>query len=262
MNIIMEGFLWIFRFMTGACVFSFINVVIFRLPYRESIIHGKSRCPDCGRKLTVKELIPCISFLIQRGKCLGCGTSISKRYFFIECLGGAAFVFCGIFFGCGMSGLISLKGLLAFAYLGILTAMAWIDWDTGVICNRFLLWILLLALVSIHFYPELMLIERLSGMAVVALPMFWTVLLVDGVFRCGDIKLMACSGFLLGWRAMILAAFLGLAAGGIYRIAMPAKGKHGRNAHFVWGPFLAAGLGTAYFYGDIIFTRLLSAFGL
>lgn len=259
---ILEGFLWIFRFMTGACVFSFLNVVIYRLPFRESIVKGRSHCPDCGRTLTAKELIPCFSFLIQKGKCRGCGTAISGRYLFVECLGGAAFVFCGVCFGIGITGLISLKGLLAFAYLGILTVMAWIDWDTKVICDRFHIMILLLGAASTLMFPERMLIERLVGMVVIALPMFWIALLVDGAFGGGDIKLMASSGFLLGWRAMIPAAFLALLTGGIYCITMLARGKLGRKDHFAFGPFLAIGLGIAYFYGDAIFEWYLSVCGL
>ncbi len=262
MMIVLEGILWVFRFFAGACFFSFLNVVIYRLPFKESIVHGRSRCPDCGRTLTAKELIPCISFLIQKGKCVGCGVDISGRYLFVECLGGAAFVFCSAFFGHGISGLISLQGLIAFAYLGILTAVAWIDWDTRVICDRFHICILVLGMISIPLFPELLLMDRFVGMVIVALPMFWIAMLVDGAFGGGDIKLMASSGFLLGWHAMIPAFFFALMSGGIYCTCMLVKEKIGRKDHFAFGPFLAMGLAISFFYGDTIFGWYLSICGL
>lgn len=262
MIMILEGCLWAFRFMVGACIFSFLNVVIYRLPLGESVMHGRSHCPCCGRTLTAGELIPCFSYLIQRGKCRGCGLPISERYILIECLGGAAFVFCSAFFGYGISGVISFKGLAAFLYLAILTVVAWIDWDTRIILDRFHIGILVLGLISIPLYPELMLMERLVGMVVVALPMFWIALLVDGAFGGGDIKLMASSGFLLGWRATIFAMFIGLVTGGVYCIFMLAIGRLGRKDRFAFGPFLSVGLGIGYFYGDTVMRWYLSTCGL
>ncbi len=234
MIFIQEIFLWAFQFLIGACIFHFLNVVIYRLPTQESVVQGWNPCR-------------------------GCGMVFSGRYFLNGCLGGAAFVFCSAFFGSGVSGLISLKGLLAFSYMGILTVVAWIDWDTRVIYDRFHVAIFTLGLVSIPLFPEIALTQRLIGMAVVALPMFLLALLIAGAFGGGDIKLMAASGFLLGWRAMIPAVFLGILTGGVYCIWMLASGKLGRKDHFAFGPFLAIGLGIAYFYGETIMVWYLSA---
>ena len=76
---VLKGVLALLRFAVGACVFSFINVVIFRLPRGESVVRGRSHCPACGRILTARELIPCVSFLVQRGRCAGCKKPISGR---------------------------------------------------------------------------------------------------------------------------------------------------------------------------------------
>ena len=122
---VLYGILWLLRFAIGACVFSFFGVVICRLPAGESVVHGRSHCSSCGRMLTAGELIPCISYLALRGKCRGCGVRISGRYVLIELAGGVLFVCCSLFFGCGASGLLSLRGLLAFAYLGLLTMVAY-----------------------------------------------------------------------------------------------------------------------------------------
>lgn len=247
---VVYGILWLLRFAVGACVFSFFGVVISRLPAGKSVVRGRSHCPSCGRRLTAKELIPCVSYLALRRKCRGCGARISGRYFFIELAGGILFVCCGLFFGFGVTGLLSLRGLLAFVYLGILTMVAYIDWDTRIIYDRFHIVITLLGIASLALFPEHGLADRLAGTAVVAAPMLVLALFIDGAFGGGDIKLMAASGFLLGWRAILAAMFIGLLAGGVYCAAMLAGKKLARRDSFAFGPFLALGLGTAFFWGD------------
>lgn len=91
--------LWLLRFALGACVFSFLGVVVWRLPRRESVVKGRSHCPACGRTLSAAELIPCLSYLLQGGKCRGCGAKIPARDFWIEVLGGLCSCACAYAFG-------------------------------------------------------------------------------------------------------------------------------------------------------------------
>lgn len=248
---VLEGVVTLLRFMVGACVFSFTNVVIFRLPRGESVVRGRSRCPACGRTLTARELIPCVSFLVQRGRCFGCKKPISFRYFIGECLGGLALLCCGAWFGYSGRGLLlSPRGLLAFAYLAVLMAVAGIDWDTRVIYDRFHIAIAVLGVAALRLFPEHGLIDRLIGAGAVALPMLGLALCVEGAFGGGDIKLMAASGFLLGWQAILVAMFWGLVSGGVYCVWMMARGRLSRKDRFAFGPFLAAGLAASLFFGD------------
>lgn len=80
--------LWLLRFALGASIFSFLGVVIWRLPRGESVVKGRSHCPACGRTLSAAELVPCLSFLAQGGRCRGCGARIPARDFWLEVLGG------------------------------------------------------------------------------------------------------------------------------------------------------------------------------
>ena len=194
---VLNGILWLLRFAIGACVFSFFNVVIYRLPKGESVVHGRSHCMGCGKTLTAGELIPCVSYLIQGKKCRGCGGKISGRYFKVELAGGLAFVCCCAFFGYGELGLLSLRGLIAFAYLGILIIIALIDWDTKIIYDRFHIIIVLLGIAALWLFPEHPVADRLIGAAAVSLPMLLIAIAIEGAFGGGDIKLMAASGFLL-----------------------------------------------------------------
>lgn len=63
MLIVLESILWVIRFFFGACIFSFLNVVIDRLPRAESVVNGRSHCTNCGRVLHAWELIPCVSYI-------------------------------------------------------------------------------------------------------------------------------------------------------------------------------------------------------
>ncbi len=258
MRWLLEGILWILRFMIGASVFSFFNVVICRLPQGESVIRGRSNCPGCGRPLAAWEMIPCMSYLALRGRCRGCKEKIKARYVWMEAMGGILFLACILRFGPGSLGLISPLGLLSFLYLGILVMAAWIDWDTRIIHDRFSVGIALLGLFSLGLFPEHTLSQRFLGCVLVAVPMLLLSLVIEGAFGGGDMKLMASSGFLLGAKSVAVAMFIGLMAGGIYCGIMLKKGKLKRKDAFAFGPFLAVGLGIACFWGDALADWYLS----
>jgi leader peptidase (prepilin peptidase)/N-methyltransferase len=87
---------FVFIFVFGCCVGSFLNVVIYRLPRDESLIKPPSACPACGRGIRFYDNIPLISWLLLGAKCRYCKAPISLRYFVIELLTGLVFV--GLFF--------------------------------------------------------------------------------------------------------------------------------------------------------------------
>ena len=82
--------LWFIIF--GACVGSFLNVVVYRLPQRKSLVHPPSHCPACEHLIRWYDNIPVIGWIKLRGKCRNCQSPISVRY---PCVEG----FCAIFFG-------------------------------------------------------------------------------------------------------------------------------------------------------------------
>ncbi|MBN1817378.1 MAG: prepilin peptidase [Sedimentisphaerales bacterium] len=90
-----EGIWLLFIFAFGACVGSFLNVVIYRLPREKSLISPPSSCPQCGRHIAFYDNIPLLSWLLLRGRCRHCSARISGRYFVIELI--TALLFGGLY---------------------------------------------------------------------------------------------------------------------------------------------------------------------
>lgn len=110
-------------FAIGASIFSFLNVVIYRLPRKKQFTLGKSMCTSCGHELSMKDMIPIFSWVSLRGKCRYCGSKVSSRYTIVESIGGISAVVCTLVFG------INLWALLAFAVSGVVTVTVFILYD-------------------------------------------------------------------------------------------------------------------------------------
>lgn len=110
-------------FAIGASIFSFLNVVIYRLPRHIQFSLGKSMCTSCGHSLAPNDLIPIISWVSLKGKCRYCGEPISARYTIVESIGGVSAVICTLVLG------ISVWALVAFLISGVVTVAAYIAYD-------------------------------------------------------------------------------------------------------------------------------------
>ena len=92
-------FFEIAAFIFGACIGSFLNVCIYRIPAGKSIVHPPSACPRCGYAIRFYDNIPILSYLLLRGRCRRCGTSIPLRYPLVEMITGLAAVALFMRFG-------------------------------------------------------------------------------------------------------------------------------------------------------------------
>jgi len=90
---------WVLGFFFGASLFSFLNVVAWRLPRGRSFVAGRSACPACGHTLGFFDLVPVLSWLFLRGRCRYCGARVSPRYLLMELLGGALALLCAALLG-------------------------------------------------------------------------------------------------------------------------------------------------------------------
>jgi leader peptidase (prepilin peptidase) / N-methyltransferase len=89
----------LFAFILGTVIGSFLNVCILRWPQDQSVVKPRSHCPQCGALIKAYDNVPILSYLILKGRCRACRTSISVMYPVVELLTGLFFLSCGLRFG-------------------------------------------------------------------------------------------------------------------------------------------------------------------
>lgn len=227
----------------GLAVGSFLNVVIHRLPRGESIVWPPSHCPSCGRRLAARELVPVLSFLVQRGRCRGCGERIPWRYPLVEAVTAAGLVAVGLRYPDPAQ--VAFYGWLT----GILIAATFIDIAHRIIPNRLLAVGLAGGVVLFPWARPHPLGESLLGFGAAGAVMLLIGLVSRGGMGGGDIKLAAVLGFFLGAAPAALALLLGFTAGGLAALAMLLLGLKGRKDAIPFGPYLAGGAMAALLWG-------------
>lgn len=144
---------------------------------------------------------------------------------------------------------MSIAALTLFLVSAVLVMITLIDAYTQTIPPALNIILGMLGFFSILTMPGISVIERVIGFFCISVPMFLIVLLVPGGFGGGDIKMMAASGILLGWKGNLAAFFIGLIIGGIYGAFLLISGKKGRKEHFAFGPCLSIGIFVSAFAG-------------
>ena len=221
---------------------SFLNVLILRLPLKESITLKRSHCMTCGHTLSWYELIPLFSYLFLGGKCRHCKAHISVQYPIVEAANGILYV---VFF---LAKGITVETFLYCLAASALLALSVIDWRTQEIPLGFILFILTLGLVRL--FTDL---ENWSQYVIGLFAVSVFLLLIDLVTKGrgighGDIKLMAATGLLLGWKLIIIAFIMACIIGTVVHLIRMAVKKVGRKLAF--GPYLSMGICIAMIWGE------------
>lgn len=248
----METPILIILFIFGAIFGSFFNVVIYRLPKKESIVHGSSHCPKCMVSITPYDLIPILSYLFLKGKCRQCKEPISWRYPLIEFITALSFVLVYLQYGYSY---FTIIGILLASILIIVTM---IDIDTMEIYDRFQIMILTLAFGMLLISP-LPLLDHLIGFFVISVP-FYLIAYLTGGIGGGDIKLIAVAGLLLGYKATLIAFFIASILGGSVAVYLLLTKQKERKSLIAFGPYLCVGIYLAYLYGTDLWNWYLNLF--
>lgn len=136
----------------------------------------------------------------------------------------------------------TFAAMTVFVFFCLLTIVAFVDWNTMEIPNGLVVAVLIIGVISIGTIPELVLWERLCGFLIISVPMLVLALVIPGAFGGGDIKLMAASGILLGWKLSVAAMVLAVFTGGIYGIGLLIRKQKSGKDYFAFGPFLCLGM--------------------
>lgn len=251
--------LYLYIFIFGACVGSFLNVLVYRIPAGIPFYKGRSFCPACHGPIRWYDMVPVANWFYLGGKCRACKASISLRYPAVEAAGGVLAVWAFAHYGWSMG-----PAAAAFSMGALLLTIALIDHDTMEIPNGLVLALCAPALAFVWLQPQVGLAMRLAGAVCVSLPMLLLSLAIPGAFGGGDVKLMAVCGFALGLKACLAGAFVALLLGGGQALWLLATGraKRGQKAHMAFGPALCAGVWLGLLYGDAAAAWYLGLCGL
>lgn len=254
---ILEG---IFFFIYGTILGSFFNVLIYRLPEGLSIVSPGSRCPNCKRPVQAHENIPILSWLYLKGKCAGCGLKISIQYPLIELFTGiVSVIIWHILFSPFVTpekvGWQYISEFYMLLSLLILIPVAIIDIKHYIIPDSITLGGLVLS-IAISFLPGyLSPIQSLIGLLVgggilYAAGLLGELILKKEAMGGGDIKLMAFTGALWGWKIALTSIVVGAFCGAIIGLLLIVIKKSNKDNMLPFGPFLALGIILSVFYSD------------
>ena len=242
----MELFVFFYLGVVGLIFGSFFNVVGLRIPKKQSIVHPRSSCPNCGRVLTSKELIPVFSYLIQRRKCRNCHVQISFIYPMMELLTGLLFAVTPLIIGW-----ISLL-FVAYLFISMLMIITVSDMAYMVIPDKILLFFLVVFII-LHFFLSMpSWLDSIAGAVIGFGILFLIALISNGGLGGGDIKLFAVIGFILGLKLTLLALFFSIFYGAFIGLFLMGFGFVKSKQPVPFGPFITIGSLTAYFFGGRI----------
>ena len=258
-------------FCFGACIASFLNVVIWRVPRGESIVSPPSHCPKCGTPIKGYQNIPILAWLFLRGKCATCKAPISPRYILIEMLGGclflAAFLQQGLYqplWAC------VLELLVTWIWISLMIVGSMIDFDHKLLPDFVTVGGMILGVAAhlvyagVNFtYANLSgfealfpILSSLSGLAVgfglfALIRLLGTKAFKREAMGMGDVFLMGAVGALYGPMAVLFVLIFSSLFGSVIGVSLIAlsKTKFGKFVEIPYGPYICLATLLWMFYG-------------
>lgn len=260
-----------FSFWLGACVASFLNVVVWRVPRGESIVSPPSHCPKCNASIRWWQNIPILSWLALRGRCANCRAPISPRYIFVELLGGVLFLAVFLHFGLYRPlGWSIARIVVMWTWISLMIVGSFIDFDHQLLpdfvtVGGMVLGLGVAALNTVLFLPFdgmtavdrfMPLVMSLSGLAF-GFGLLWLIRWLGGkafgreAMGMGDVLLMGAVGALFGPVAALATLILSSVFGSLVGFAMilAAKARPGRFTAIPYGPYICLGCLAWMFFG-------------
>ena len=229
----------VFAALFGACIGSFLNVCIYRLPRGESLVWPGSRCTSCGRALSWFDNLPILSWVALGGRCRTCKAPVSSMYPIVEAVTALAFV-----------GVYALYGLTPLGFVRLVFVCAIIVLFVTDLQHKILPNVITLPGIVVGFACSLVLppgwLDSLIGILVGG-GILWAI--AEGYYRIrgqdglgmGDVKLLAMIGAFLGWKLVLLTLVLASFAGSIAGVALIASKRGDMKYALPFGTFLGIG---------------------
>ncbi len=240
----------IFVFIFGACIGSFLNVCIYRIPENNSIVTPGSFCPVCKQSIPFYCNIPILSYVFLKGRCKFCHNPISIRYPFIETLTGIFAVLLFYKFGIG------LTMVYWFVFISVLITISFIDIDHQIIPDIISLPGILIFASSFYFLPEMTIKDTILGIfagggSLYAVAFLYFLIKKQEGMGGGDIKLLAMIGAATGIKGVFFIIFAGSLLGTFFGILIMVYTRIADSKLKIpFGPFLAMGAILYIFFGE------------
>ena len=231
----------------GAAIGSFLNVVIYRVPLKMSIVRPSSHCFSCKKTINIQDNIPILGYFLLGGKCRHCKEPFPSRYAFVELITAVLTICIYLIFGMGQTFVM----YLALTYL--LIAITFVDIDHFIIPNGFVLIGIFMLIFGIYTgWIPIEWEDAMSGSFVFAGFLFAIGLIGQFILRkesigFGDVKLGLVLGGYLGTEYSILALYLSFAISAIIIFVMMGGNLIRKDSKIPFGPYLAAGTLIALF---------------
>ena len=262
-----QSFMFWSLVLLGACVGSFLNVCILRIPEKTFFKHTRSVCPACGHLIPSYLNIPVFSFFILRGKAKCCGAKLSWQYPLVEIATALIFGFMYLKFPFGGWSLrdahYNVPDLIRYFHASIfvclMLTMSVIDAKLMIIPDVLSLGMLGFSPLVAWLHPDLDLKSSAIGIIAgggILYMVAWGYWLVRKQYGLGfgDVKLLAAIGGWLGWQAIFQTLFLGSVVGStIALVFMFIARRFSWQAKIPFGPYLAIGAVTHLLFGPELF---------
>ncbi len=226
---------YLFIILTALALGSFMNVLIYRLPLKQSLWE-RSRCDHCGITLSVHDLLPVVSYVMQRGTCCYCGKRISVQYPLIELW--SAVIAIGIFYYNG----INRSSVECIVLLYLITVIMIVDYRYYIIPNLLVIILGLIGIFRILLNPEILINTLIGAVTMAAVPVISSLFfyLVRGGtgFGMGDIKLLLVLGFYMGFPGSIVVFSIAVIIGATVGLIGIVIGKCSRYSKLPFGFFV------------------------
>jgi leader peptidase (prepilin peptidase) / N-methyltransferase len=237
----------VFAFVTGACIGSFLNVCVYRIPLNRSVVHPGSHCSACGAPIEWYNNLPIVSWPVLRGRAACCGTRIDMRYWLVEL--GMAFLFLAIWMKFGDTDPIA--AVLYAVMASGLTAACLIDLDHYIIPDRFSLGGCVAGFVACAIHPSLMdqttalkgfswslACAIVGALTLIAVAWMGTMLFKKEAMGMGDVKLLAAICSFLGIMSISWILPLSSLIGAVLGVSLIIWQRGAWGTRIPFGPFL------------------------
>ena len=249
----------LYSILFGLAFGSFLNVCIYRIPLKKSIIRPPSSCPHCGVRIKYYDNIPLVSYLFLLGKCRYCHSPLSWQYPVVEAMTGAISMVLFIKYG------LNYQYFIFFLFLTSLLVVSFIDFHHKIIPDILSLPGIVVGLMTSLIIGHISWMDSLigiiaggGGLFLVAVT-YKTLTGKEGM-GMGDVKLLAMIGAWMGWRALPLIILISSLTGAIIGSAMLLVGGKGIRARIPFGPFLSLAALLYFFFGQKLATWYYNLF--